>query len=70
MNVIEGIILIIIGIIGVSFPEKVETFGDKWKYDGDIEPSKMNLLFTVILSIAMIIIGIGIIILGFYRKLN
>ena len=59
-----GVICLIISILNFIFPKFFITFGEKWRYDYDLEPSdfaikiaKVGATIVALGSIAMIVIG-------------
>ena len=59
-----GVVCLIVSVLNFIFPKFFITFGEKWRYDYDLEPSdfaikiaKVGAFIFIIISVAMIVIG-------------
>lgn len=61
---VTGVICFIISVLNFIFPKFFLTFGEKWRYDYDLEPSdfaikvaKVGAFIFIIISVVMIAVG-------------
>lgn len=57
MNILFSLLVLVLGVLNILIPETMAMFGERWKYR-NAEPSELNIFFTRIGGVVLIIAAI------------